>query len=376
VLKDADTIGWNRGQGASEESLAAISGNALDSRDIAKNSVLTNEKYIHIPMWHNAGWYDIFNDGNRYFTYLQNQGSKGARGNQKLTIGPAGHGGLSGDIEYPQAAAIRAPDDEMRWWDYWLKGKDTGIMDEPPVTYFMMASGRKGHPSDVSRVVKAANWPPASRSTPYYLTPNFGISTKAPAIADAKQSYRDDPANPVKSIGGANLTQTAGPMDQRAIGKRADYLRFETPVLDRNVAIAGHVSMDLYAATDGPDTDFMVKLVDVYADGYEAIVLDAPIRTRFRNGRMPDDVKMMTPNAPEKLTIDLWETAITFEKGHKIAVHIASTASTKFEINPNTGEPFGMKPALQPRVATNTIYFDRDHPSAMVLPIVYKETGE
>ena len=91
---------------------------------------------------------------------------------------------------------------------------------------------------------------------------------------------------------------------------------------------------------------------------------------------MPDDVKMMTPGAPEKLTIDLWETAITFEKGQKIAVHVASTASTKFEVNPNTGEPFGVKPTMAPRVATNTIYFDKDHPSAIVLPVVYKETGE
>src|SRR5580693_10497409 len=133
-------------------------------------------------------------------------------------------------------------------------------------------------------------------------------------------------------------------MDQRAIEKRPDYLRFESPVLTKSVAIAGHVSMELYASTDGPDTDFMAKLVDVYPDGYEAIVLDAPIRARYRFGRMPDDVKMMIPNVPEKLTIDLWETAITFEPGHKIAVHVASTAATKFEVNTNTGEPFGMKP--------------------------------
>ena len=129
-------------------------------------------------------------------------------------------------------------------------------------------------------------------------------------------------------------------MDQRAIGKRADYLRFESPVLSKSVAIAGHVSMELYAATDGPDTDFMVKLVDVYPDGYEAIVLDAPIRARYRNGRMPDDVKMMTPNVPEKFTIDLWETAITFEPGHKIAVHVASTASPKFEAESQHGRAF------------------------------------
>ncbi len=376
VLKDADTVGWSRGQGVDEAGLAAITGNALDSRDYAKNSVLTNRKYIHIPEWQNSAWYDIFNDGNRYFTYLQNDGSKGARGNQKLTIAAAGHGGLQGDIEYPQQKDLRGPNDEMRWWDYWLKGVDTGIMDEPPVTYLMMAAGRKGHPSDLTRVIKAANWPPASRETRFYLAPDFALSTKAPAIADAKQSYKDDPANPVKSVGGANLTQAAGPMDQRAIPKRADYLRFESPVLTHSVAIAGHVSMELYAATDGLDTDFMAKLVDVYPDGYEAIVLDAPIRARYRNGRLPDEVKMMTPNAPEKLTIDLWETAITFEAGHKIAVHIASTASTKFEINPNTGQPFGPKPTMAPRVATNTIYFDKDHPSAMVLPVIYAGNGQ
>jgi predicted acyl esterase len=376
VLKDADTVGWTRRQGADEATLNAISGNALDSRDFAKNSILTNEKYIHIPIWHNSGWYDIFNDGNRYFTYLQNYGAKGARGNQKLTIAAAGHGGLQGDIEYPQQKGLRGPDDEMRWWDYWLKGIDTGIMDEPPVTYFMMASGRKGHPSDLSRVIKTASWPPASRETRYYLAPDLVLSTKAPVIAEAKKSYRDDPANPVKSVGGANLTQAAGPMDQRAIAKRADYLRFESPVLTKSVAIAGHVSMELYAATDGPDTDFMAKLVDVYPDGYEAIVLDAPIRTRYRLGRMPDDVKMMVPNVPEKLTIDLWETAITFEPGHKIAVHLASTGATKWEINPNTGELFGLKPTMAPRVATNTIYFDKGHPSAIVLPVIYPGNGE
>ena len=85
-------------------------------------------------------------------------------------------------------------------------------------------------------------------------------------------------------------------------------------------------------------TDWVVKLVDVYPDGYEAIILDSAIRTRYRNGRMPDQIEMMTPGAPEKLTIDLWDTAITFEKGHRIALHITSSNSPRFEVNPNTGE--------------------------------------
>jgi hypothetical protein len=90
---------------------------------------------------------------------------------------------------------------------------------------------------------------------------------------------------------------------------------------------------------------------------------------------MPDEVKMMTPNVPEKLCIDLWETAVTFEPGHKIAIHVASTGSTKYEINPNTGESFGLKPTMQPRVATNTIFSDKDHLSAIVLPVIYPGNG-
>jgi hypothetical protein len=160
-------------------------------------------------------------------------------------------------------------------------------------------------------------------------------------------------------------------MDQRGVGERADYLRFATPVLERDVVIAGPVSLDLWAATDGPDTDFMVKLVDVYPDGYEAIVLDSALRTRYRRGRHRDDIAMMTPGAPEKLTLDLWDTAITFEAGHRIAVHVTSSNYPRFDVNPNTGElPGG---GVETRVAKNTIYVDAAHPSAIRLPVIYPE---
>lgn len=373
VLKDEDTLGWLKGQGESQAQLDQVSGNATNSAFWNAHAMSTQRKFIRIPMYNQGGWYDIFNDGNvENFRWLQNFGSKGARGNQKLYMGPAGHGGLGGDksdIEYNQAGATIAPTEEMRWWEYWLKGVDNGIMKEPPVTLFMMASGRKGHPSELSRVFKSPNWPPANHLTAYYLTADMHLSTQAPTAADAKMSYKFDPANPVKTYGGSNLLQTAGPLDQRPIGQRQDYLRFESHVLDKSVAIAGHVEMKLWAATDGRDTDFMVKLVDVYPDGYEQIILDNPIRTRYRNGRDPDDVALMTPGKPEELHIDLWNTAFTFEKGHKIQVTVTSSNSTKFEINPNTGEPFGAATKTPPRVATNTVYFDRRHPSAMILPV-------
>src|SRR6185312_5551416 len=168
-----------------------------------------------------------------------------------------------------------------------------------------------------------------------------------------------------------NLTFEKGPMDQRAIGERQDYLRFQTPVLEHDVVVAGPVAVDLWASTDGPDTDFMVKLVDVYPDGYEAIVLDSAIRTRYRRGRNRDDVAMMAPHAPEKLTLDLWDTAITFEAGHRIAVHVTSSNSPRFDVNPNTGELPGHSP--ETRVARNTVYFDASRPSSLRLPVIYPE---
>jgi predicted acyl esterase len=374
VLKDEDTLGWLKGQGESQTQLDTVRGGAANSAFWNEHAMTTQRKFIRIPIYNQGAWYDIFNDGNvENFRWLQNFGAKGARGNQKLYMAPAGHGGLGGDksdVEYNQAGATVPATEEMRWWDYWLKGIDNGIMKEPPVTLFMMASGRKGHPSAASHVFTAPNWPPANHPTAYYLSGDMHLTTKPPAAADAKISYQFDPANPVKTYGGSNLLQTAGPLDQRPIGQRQDYLRFESPVLDKNVAIAGHVDMTLWAATDGLDTDFMVKLVDVYPDGYEQIILDNPIRTRYRHGRDPDEVALMTPGKPEELHIDLWNTAFTFEKGHKIQVTVTSSNATKFEINPNTGEPFGVATNVASRVATNTIYVDKRHPSAMMLPVL------
>lgn len=372
VLKEKDTMGWLRGQGASEEVLNRTRARALDDVSWNRVAMTTNRKYIQIPIYNVGGWYDIFNGGTvDNFEFLQNHGAAGARGNQKLLMGPFGHGALTGDLAYPGSdRANLGGDQEIRWFDYWLKGQDNGIMDEPPVSYFMMAGARKGAYSPKNRMLTSANWPPANREVRFYPAADNSLSTKAPAGADTKVSYRFDPANPVATYGGANLTFERGPDDQRKVGQRQDYLRFMTPALDKDLVVSGPVKVELYAATDGLDTDFVAKLVDVYPDGYEALVLDAPIRTRYRDGRLPEQVKLMTPGAPEKLVIDLWPTALTFEKGHRIALHISSSNAPRFEVNPNTGEAAGSA-KQKPRVAINTIYMDASHPTALVLPVVY-----
>jgi predicted acyl esterase len=371
VPKDKDTVGWMKGQGESEAAVdRALAGST--------RSVFTDRAgpgpeltYVKIPIWNVGGWYDIFNTGTVYnFEYLQNHGAKGARGNQRLTMGPFGHGQIAGGLAYPGEDRLNVVgDQDIRWFDYWLKGVDNGVMDEPPVDIFMMAAAEKGAYSAKNRHIRSANWPLAHRETRYYLADGGALSLRRPTATDDKVTYRFDPAHPVPTIGGSNLTFDKGPMDQRPIQGRSDYLRFSTPVLTKDVVIAGPVKVELWGATDGPDTDFEAKLVDVYPDGYEALVLDAPIRARYRHGRMPDQVAMMTPGAPEELDIDLWNTALTFEKGHRIALHITSSNSPRFMVNDNNGE--GPGEHLKPRVAINSVYLDKDHPTALVLPVVY-----
>lgn len=332
---------------------------------------------VDIPIYNVGGWYDMFAKGAiNNFVALQYFGREGARGNQKLLMETWGHSPLDGELEYPGEAGLDAGfSDEMRWFDHWLKGVDNGIMNEPAMTYYHMASARKGAASDKNRLIRTNTWPPAARDTRYYLHADGALSTQRPSAPGASTNYRFDPANPVPTLGGANYNNlpeqsaiTVGPVDQRSIKDRGDYLRFQTAPLEEDVTIQGKIDFELWAATDGPDTDFMVKLVDVYPDGYEAILLDSPIRARYRNGRRPEGITMMQPGRPELMVIDLWSLSQTFEKGHRIAVHVTSSNYPRFEVNANTGEAAG-KSSIPPRVATNTIFHESDRPSALVLPI-------
>ena len=112
----------------------------------------------------------------------------------------------------------------------------------------------------------------------------------------------------------------------------------------------------------------MVKLVDVYPDGYEAVLLDSPIRTRYRHGRAPGDIEFMKPGKPVLIVIDLWSFSITFEKGHRIGVHITSSNYPRFEVHANNGEAHGQS-TLAPRIAINTSYHEGNRPSAFLLPV-------
>jgi putative CocE/NonD family hydrolase len=287
-----------------------------------------------------------------------------ALGNQKLIMGPWGHGRIE-EVTYPANAAVNAQDEAMRWFDHWLQGKENGIMSEPPVRYYVMGDVTDSKaPGNEWRT--SLDWPAPSRVTSFFLQPGGTLGEKIAGDKESTDSYKYDPKNPVPTIGGANLNIKKGPMDQRAIGARPDLLKYATPVLQSPVEVTGRVKVELWIESDAPDTDFVAKLIDVYPDGTERLVLDSAFRARFRESFERE--VFLKKGEVYRLTIDLWSTSIIFNKGHRIAIHLSSSNDPRFDPNPNTGKP--LRADEETRVATNVIHHDRAHPSRALLPIV------
>jgi uncharacterized protein len=326
---------------------------------------------IHVPAYNYGGWYDIFSQGNiDNFVGLQAVGGGLAAGNQRLMMGPWGHGKLE-EVKYPENSTVEPTAEAMRWFDYWLNGKDNGIMDEPPVRYYVMGdvSDAKA-PGNEWRT--AATWPVPSKTSSYFFAVAGHLGERMPSEAESRDTYAYDPKNPVPTIGGGNLFLKKGPMDQRAAGDRKDILKFATEPLDSPLEVTGRVTVELWAESDAPDTDFMAKLVDVYPDGTERLVLDSAIRARFREGL--DHEVFMKKGEVYRFTIDLWSTSLIFNKGHRIAIHVTSSNDPRFDPNPNTGKP--LRADNETRIAVNSIHHDRAHPSRVLLPVVRVYNGK
>jgi putative CocE/NonD family hydrolase len=229
--------------------------------------------------------------------------------------------------------------------------------------------GEPGAPGNLWR--QAATWPPPSTATPAYLASDGTLSFQRPAAGAAPRSFTYDPSNPVPTRGGQNLTIPAGPMDQRPVENRPDVLLFTSPALDKPVEITGRVRAKLWVSSDAPDTDFTVKLTDVYPDGRSMLLLDGIRRMRFRNGF--EKPELMKPGSVYPITVDLWSTSMIINKGHRIRIAVSSSNYPRFDANPNNGQPSWAGGPV--RVAHNTVYLDASRPSQVILPVVSAQAG-
>jgi putative CocE/NonD family hydrolase len=160
--------------------------------------------------------------------------------------------------------------------------------------------------------------------------------------------------------------------DTAPLSARRDVVVFQTPPLERDMEVTGRLIVKLWASSDGPDTDFTAKLIDVYPpsadfpEGVELNIGDSIVRARYRESLAKP--KMLTPGKPAEFTIELYPTSLLFRRGHRIRLDISSSNFPRFDVNPNTGEPLNQNQRW--RVAQNTIYHDAQHPSRIILPVI------
>lgn len=328
---------------------------------------------VKVPAHTSGGWFDIFLNGtiNGFTGMRRNGGTEKARRESKMIIGAWGHGASRkfGDVDFGPDANRDMFERQLRWYDHYLRNVDNGIDREPPVEIFYMGVNKWKHEQD---------WPvPGTRYTQWYLSgtgkanssKGSGVlSSTKPAGAGSDQ-YRYDPDQPVPTLGGNNCCGTpteAGPKDQRPVEAREDVLVYTSEILSTPLAIAGPMRMKLFAATDGRDTDWMIKLVDVYPDGFAMNIAEGILRARFRKGL--DQMEFLQPGQVYEFDIDMAGTANVFQKGHRIRVDITSSNFPQFDRNPNTGERLGASARV--RVASQKVHHGATQASHIVLPVV------
>ena len=333
----------------------------------------TRTDQITTPILHIGGWYDCFSDGTvALYNDLCRQQTAGP---QKLVMGPWEHmtttqHGDVGELSYPDGA-YDILNEAFKWFDYWLKGMDTQVLEQPDVYYYLMGDPQKTDEQGCEWITTDVWPPPQSTPVAYYFNNDNSLTQNKQEYAEFSFSY--DPQNPVPTIGGNNLTINAGPYDQQSVTIRDDVICFESDVLSTPVRLEGYVKGKIYFSSNRTDTDFTLKLVDVYPDGREMLVTDGIQRSRFRKGYFQEETELLTPYQLDSLTITLPPTAIVFNSGHKIKICLSSSNYPRFETNPNTGaEP---NDRSEPITAENTIYTGGEYASYALLPLVNQETS-
>ncbi len=330
---------------------------------------------IQVPVFGVGAWYDIFLGGTlrNYIRLKSEAGTEAARHGQRLEVTVGGHAGSGrkiGAVDFGEKLPTDDEDVMLRWYDWLLKGEANGVEKEKPVKIFVMGKNEWREEDD---------WPLArAKSTRYYLhsagaanglSGNGALNTAAPAEEKADQ-YVYDPSDGVPTIGGPLCCQALptgnGPEDQRPAEERKDVLVYTTTSFVKDTEVTGPVSLDLYVSSSAVDTDFTGKLVDVWPDGFAQNLTEGILRLRYRNSQ--EKPELANPGETYHISVDLWATSNVFLAGHKLRLEVSSSNFPRFDRNLNTGEEQAR--ATRMVKATNVIYHDKAHPSALILPVV------
>jgi putative CocE/NonD family hydrolase len=335
-----------------------------------------------VPSLWICSWYDVSIGPNlELFNHVRNNATDPlVRENQYLIIAPSGHCGYSRVSENTVVGERELGDARLDydkimngWMDYWLLGKDQEFLETlPRVQYYTMG---------LNQWQTAETWPPegmemrtlylSSKGQANTLNGDGALIDKR-VKKDAPDLFTYDPSDPVPSLGG-NVCCTggaiqAGSFDQRKNEERKDVLVYTSEPLDMGIEVSGFIEATLYVSSDALDTDFTLKLIDVYPDG-RAYNLDETIfRARFREGF--DKEVFMEDGQVYKIEMSPLSTSNYFDQGHRIRIEVSSSNFPRFERNLNTGgRNFDESEGV---VAKNRIHHSAAYPSQIRLPVVLK----
>ena len=331
---------------------------------------VTDHDRFNVPTLHVNSWYDgSVNETLLLFNrFIHNSDSARAGHNQFAIISPAGHCGSEragqslvvgerelGDASKDYLTLYR------QWFDHWLKGDGQASFLLPKVQYYLMGK---------NQWQQAPSWPlPNTDYQAFYLHSegaanslkgNGRLSTAAPLKPQADQ-FTYNPYQPVPSLGGPK-----GPVDQRPVESRDDVLVYTSAPLKQGLEVVGPISVQLYVSSSAPDTDFTVKLVDVYPDGRAFNLQEAILRARYRQGYQ--QAVMMKPSEVYPINISLHATANYFKPGHRIRVEVSSSNFPRYVRNLNTGgNNFDER---EGRTALNRVHHGPLRLSHLLLPVI------
>ncbi|MBX2872017.1 MAG: CocE/NonD family hydrolase [Saprospiraceae bacterium] len=354
--------------------------------DWYKGGLYHDDMDFPVPSFWFTSWYDVSISPNlALFNHVRNNSKdKEVADNQYLVIAPTLHCAYTRATENTIVGERSVGDARLNydeqiygWFDLWLKGEKNDFKEKTPrVQYYTMGS---------NKWQQAEQWPPkAAELTTFYLSSAGSANSlygdgqllkESAKVKAAVDKFTYDPMNPVKSYGG-NVCCTGnavkgGAYDQQQMETRSDILVYTTPPLEEGVEVTGSIEAQLFVGSDAKDTDFTIKLIDVYPDG-RAYNLDETIqRARYREGYEKE--VFMKEGEVYEINMTPMSTSNYFEKGHSIRIEISSSNFPRFTRNLNTGgNNFDEKEGV---VAHNQIHHSAKYPSQIRLPIMKKDTS-
>jgi putative CocE/NonD family hydrolase len=340
-----------------------------------------------VPTLHVAGWFDqedFYGPMKAYEKLEKNDRQK----NNFIVIGPWNHGGWRGgegnnlgNIEFKNATGKYFREKlEAPFFAYYLKGK--GTLNQPEAVTFQTGS---------NEWKTYTQWPPTNLTTErkLYFHANGKLSFEAPTATGDNEfdSYVSDPAHPVP-YRKRPIEQTYSPKgsgwrtwlmeDQRFVDGRPDVLTWETEVLKEDVTISGEIVAQLFASTSGTDSDWIVKLIDVYPQdwpdkfqmgGYQFMVAGEVLRGRYHKSF--EKPEPLVANKVTEFNVDLIHKDHTFKKGHKIMVQVQSTWFPVIDRNPQKYVENIFKATDADYItATQRVFRSKNFASGIKLPVV------